>query len=122
MTPGSPAAAARDTAHGSGVAAHAGGWLRDWESMMDAYLPGRGDLLMAGLQAVEAVLGRPPSAVLDLGGGPGSTARKLLRRWPDCRVTVLDRARTMAGRRSAEFVAGVRWHRSAAWDAGYAGS
>ncbi|MCW6004652.1 class I SAM-dependent methyltransferase [Micromonospora sp. CPCC 205371] len=65
-------------------------WLRGWESMMDAYLPGRGDMMMVALQAVEAALGRPPSTVLDVGGGPGTTARALLRRWPGSRVTVLD--------------------------------
>jgi SAM-dependent methyltransferase len=72
------------------VAGQVDRWLRDWECIMDAYLPGRGDLMMAGLQAVEAALRRPPTAVLDLGGGPGATARKLLSRWPGSRVTVLD--------------------------------
>jgi SAM-dependent methyltransferase len=216
-----------------GVAGRAERWLRDWESMMDAYLPGRGDMTMAALLAVETALGRPPATVLDVGGGPGTTARTLLRRWPGSRVTVLDldpvlqwlatqaapaavvrradlgtarwflgaggpyelalavmtlhyfpegrvrqlyaeirrllrpggvllvadampqgsarvrldrpdapdpwdqwwgalagdpalaglleqRARTLAGRSSAEFAAGVDWHRTAAWDAGYA--
>lgn len=73
-----------------GVAGDVDRWLRGWESMMDAYLPGRGDLLMAGMQAVETALGRPPATVLDLGGGPGTTARKLLRRWSASRVSVLD--------------------------------
>lgn len=73
-----------------GADARVDGWLRDWESMMDSYLPGRAELMTAGARAVEAALGRTPSTVLDLGGGPGCTARGLLRRWPDCRVTVLD--------------------------------
>ncbi|GLI03588.1 class I SAM-dependent methyltransferase [Phytohabitans aurantiacus] len=73
-----------------GMAGQVNRWLRDWESMMDGYLPGRGDLMMAGMQTAETVLGRPPVAVLDLGGGPGTTARKLLRRWPSSQVSVLD--------------------------------
>lgn len=73
-----------------GMAGNVGRWLRDWESMMDTYLPGRGDLMMAGMHTAEAALGRPPATVLDLGGGPGTTTRKLLRRWPASRVSLLD--------------------------------
>ncbi|MFC0530950.1 class I SAM-dependent methyltransferase [Phytohabitans kaempferiae] len=65
-------------------------WLREWESMMDGFLPGRGDLMMAGMQTAETVLGQAPVAALDLGGGPGTTTRKLLRRWPACAVSLLD--------------------------------
>jgi SAM-dependent methyltransferase len=73
-----------------GMASHVDRWLRRWESMMDGYLPGRGDLMMAGMHTAETVLGRPPARVLDLGGGPGGTTRKLLRRWPACEVSLLD--------------------------------
>ncbi|MGK5672202.1 class I SAM-dependent methyltransferase [Micromonospora sp. URMC 106] len=65
-------------------------WRRDWETMMRHYQPGREELLAAGLTAAEQVHGRPPGRVLDVGGGPGTTAEAVLRRWPDARVTVLD--------------------------------
>ncbi|MER7457983.1 class I SAM-dependent methyltransferase [Micromonospora sp. NPDC126480] len=65
-------------------------WRRDWETMMRHYQPGRDDLLAAGLAAVEEVHGRPPERVLDVGGGPGTTAEAVLHRWPDAHVTVLD--------------------------------
>jgi len=58
--------------------------------MMEGYLPGRGDLLAAGLDAAEHALGRPPVSVLDIGSGPGTTAEAVLRRWPHAAVTVLD--------------------------------
>ncbi|TWJ21197.1 class I SAM-dependent methyltransferase [Micromonospora endolithica] len=65
-------------------------WRRDWETMMRHYQPGRDDLLAAGLTAAEEVPGNPPERVLDVGGGPGTTAEAVLRRWPEARVTVLD--------------------------------
>ncbi|WP_243710070.1 class I SAM-dependent methyltransferase [Micromonospora sp. KC213] len=66
------------------------GWRRDWEAMMRHYQPGRDALLTAGLDAVQALTGRPPQRVLDVGGGPGTTAEAVLARWPDAQVTVLD--------------------------------
>ncbi|SCG76074.1 class I SAM-dependent methyltransferase [Micromonospora coxensis] len=65
-------------------------WRRGWESMMRHYQPGRDDLLAAGLAAAEEIHGRAPERVLDVGGGPGTTAEVLLRRWPGAHVTVLD--------------------------------
>ncbi|WBB48520.1 class I SAM-dependent methyltransferase [Verrucosispora sp. WMMA2044] len=65
-------------------------WRRDWETMMRHYQPGRDDLLAAGLTAAEQAHGRAPERVLDVGGGPGTTAEAVLRRWPDAHVTVLD--------------------------------
>jgi SAM-dependent methyltransferase len=65
-------------------------WRRDWETMMRRYQPGRIELLTAGLAAAEQVHGRAPDRVLDIGGGPGTTAESVLRRWPGTRVTVLD--------------------------------
>ncbi|SCF24281.1 Methyltransferase domain-containing protein [Micromonospora haikouensis] len=61
-------------------------WRRDWEFMMCHYQPDRDDLLTVGLQ----LLGRPTERVLDVGGGPGTTAEAVLRRWPHADVTVLD--------------------------------
>ncbi|MFV2112964.1 class I SAM-dependent methyltransferase [Micromonospora sp. LOL_025] len=65
-------------------------WRRDWETMMRHYQPGRDGLLAAGLTAAEQAHGRAPERVLDVGGGPGTTAEAVLRRWPDAHVTVLD--------------------------------
>ncbi|WP_285791686.1 class I SAM-dependent methyltransferase [Micromonospora sp. NBRC 101691] len=65
-------------------------WRRDWDPMMDDYLPGRDACLTAGFDAVDQILGRPPSAVLDLGGGPGTTVEAVLRRWPYGRAVLVD--------------------------------
>ncbi|MEV4490045.1 class I SAM-dependent methyltransferase [Micromonospora coxensis] len=65
-------------------------WRRGWETMMRHYQPGRDDLLAAGLAAAEETHEGAPERVLDVGGGPGTTAETLLRRWPDAHVTVLD--------------------------------
>ncbi|QOC93431.1 class I SAM-dependent methyltransferase [Micromonospora craniellae] len=65
-------------------------WRRDWNAMMHHYQPGRDDLLVAIVAAVEELHGRAPERVLDIGGGPGATAEVMLRRWPDADVTVLD--------------------------------
>ncbi|MDG4795607.1 class I SAM-dependent methyltransferase [Micromonospora sp. WMMD1082] len=65
-------------------------WRRDWETVMRYYPPGRDELLAACLAAVEEVHGRPPERVLDVGGGPGTIAEAMLRRWPGADVTVLD--------------------------------
>lgn len=56
-------------------------WRWDWDAMMRHYQPGRDDLLAAGFAAVEEVHGRFPERVLDIGGGPGTTAEAMLRRW-----------------------------------------
>ncbi|MEV2240332.1 class I SAM-dependent methyltransferase [Micromonospora sp. NPDC049891] len=65
-------------------------WRRGWEAMMRYYQPDRDQLLAAGLTAVENIHGRGPARVLDIGGGPGTTAEAMLRRWPDAQLTVLD--------------------------------
>ncbi|ADL47590.1 class I SAM-dependent methyltransferase [Micromonospora aurantiaca (nom. illeg.)] len=65
-------------------------WRRDWDTMMRHYHPDRDDLLAAGLAAAEQIRGRQPERMLDVGGGPGTTAEAVLRRWPDAHVTVLD--------------------------------
>ncbi|MDG4799990.1 class I SAM-dependent methyltransferase [Micromonospora sp. WMMD980] len=65
-------------------------WRRDWEAAMRHYQPGRDEMLATGLAAVEEAHGRTPERVLDIGGGPGTTAEAMLRRWPGAHVTVLD--------------------------------
>jgi SAM-dependent methyltransferase len=61
-----------------------------WEAMMRSYLPDRQEMLTAGMDAAEHRLGRAPASVLDVGGGPGTTAEAVLHRWPQAAVTVLD--------------------------------
>jgi SAM-dependent methyltransferase len=61
-----------------------------WDAMMEHYLPGRSDLVLAAGDEAERVLGRLPASVLDLGGGPGTTVEAVLRRWPATRATLLD--------------------------------
>lgn len=61
-----------------------------WDAMMEHYLPGRSDLVLAACDEAERVLGRLPTSVLDLGGGPGTTVGAMLRRWPATRATLLD--------------------------------
>ncbi|MBU8861557.1 MULTISPECIES: class I SAM-dependent methyltransferase [unclassified Micromonospora] len=65
-------------------------WRRDWETVMRYYQPGRDEFLAAGLAAVQEMHGRSAERVLDVGGGPGTTAEAVLRWWPDAHVTVLD--------------------------------
>jgi len=43
-----------------------------------------------------ALLGRTPSTLLDLGGGPGTYALEFARRWPELTATVLDLEETIA--------------------------
>lgn len=57
---------------------------------MAGFLPGHDSLERAIATTTEAVLGRPPARVLDLGGGPGRFAERLSTRWPAARITLLD--------------------------------
>ncbi len=65
-------------------------WRRAWEAAMRHHQPGRDELLAAVLTAVEEMHGQTPQRILDIGGGPGTTAEAMLRRWPAAHVTVLD--------------------------------
>ncbi|MEU4691557.1 methyltransferase domain-containing protein [Actinoplanes sp. NPDC023714] len=61
-----------------------------WDDAMAAFLPGMASLERTIATTAEAVLGRPPSRILDLGGGPGRFAERLTARWPTTRITVVD--------------------------------
>ncbi|TDC83927.1 class I SAM-dependent methyltransferase [Micromonospora sp. KC606] len=76
--------------------------------MMRHYQPGRDVLVTAGLDAVEALSGRPPRRVLDVGGGPGTTADAVLARWPGAQVTVLDVDPVLLALADAALPSGVR--------------
>ncbi|GAB3865140.1 class I SAM-dependent methyltransferase [Micromonospora andamanensis] len=64
--------------------------VTSWDAMMGRYQPGRADMLRTAAATAEAALGDAPATVLDLGGGPGTTARDLLDMWPAAQVTVAD--------------------------------
>ncbi|MGF1667061.1 MAG: class I SAM-dependent methyltransferase [Acidimicrobiia bacterium] len=61
----------------------------DWEAMSAAYLPGRDQLLDAAIAAIGAHC-RPAARILDLGGGPGTVARRIVDRLPTATVLVAD--------------------------------
>jgi SAM-dependent methyltransferase len=65
-------------------------WRASWTQVMSAFVPGLRTLEEALCRAAEAVHGRPPGRVLDLGGGPGVLAERMARRWPAAAVTLLD--------------------------------
>ena len=65
-------------------------WRRSWDEVMGHFLPGWQGFEAAMAETVESVLGGPPAGVLDLGGGPGVLAERLVARWPDAVVGLLD--------------------------------
>ena len=65
-------------------------WRADWARVMSAFVPGLEDLEDTLCRTVEAVHGRAPARVLDLGGGPGVLAERMARRWPAAAVALLD--------------------------------
>jgi SAM-dependent methyltransferase len=67
-------------------------WQRSWDRQQEGYLPDREQRFAAMLEAVEALAAdrTRPLRVLDLAGGTGSISLRLLRRRPDCDITVVD--------------------------------
>ncbi|MBL7262109.1 class I SAM-dependent methyltransferase [Paractinoplanes lichenicola] len=57
---------------------------------MTGFVPGLPSLEAAIAVAADAVLGRSPVRVLDLGGGPGVLAERMSARWPEAAVTMID--------------------------------
>ncbi|TDC32990.1 class I SAM-dependent methyltransferase [Micromonospora sp. 15K316] len=57
---------------------------------MGGFVPHLATLEETLCHAAEAVRGRAPGRVLDLGGGPGVLAERMVRRWPDAAVTLMD--------------------------------
>lgn len=66
-----------------------GAWQEGWDLQQSAFMPDREQRISAMLDAVEAVAGAAPR-VLDLAGGTGSIALRVLRRLPGATVTLLD--------------------------------
>src|SRR4030088_7939 len=76
-----------DVRIGSDVAA---AWIERWDAQQQAYLPDREERFTALIDAVADGVGRPDPLVLDLGGGPGSPAVRLLDRIPGATVIAVD--------------------------------
>ena len=72
------------------TALHSARWRAAWDEVMTGFVPGLSSLEEAWSAAAEAVLGRAPRRVLDLGGGPGVVASRMASRWPSARVTMID--------------------------------
>jgi len=63
---------------------------RDWDAVMAMFMPGAGSFEATLFTAAETIRGGAPTRVLDLGGGPGTLAERMLRRWPAAEVTLVD--------------------------------
>jgi SAM-dependent methyltransferase len=64
-------------------------WLSSWDRQQEHLLPDREQRLAAIFDVIEAALGAP-HRVLDVAGGPGSITVRLLRRFPQVEVTLID--------------------------------
>ena len=66
-------------------------WRKDWDAVMAMFMPGLDSFEAALFTAAEAMCaGGAPARVLDLGGGPGILAERMLRRWPTAAMTLVD--------------------------------
>ncbi|MGH3735871.1 MAG: class I SAM-dependent methyltransferase [Micromonosporaceae bacterium] len=65
-------------------------WQRSWDRQQESYLPDREERFGVLLDTVAAVTGGRTPTVLDLAGGTGSISLRVLRRFPDAHVTLLD--------------------------------
>lgn len=65
-------------------------WRTAWQEMMGGFVPGLPTLEGIVCRAAEAVRGKAPRRVLDLGGGPGVLAERMANRWPGAAVSLLD--------------------------------
>ncbi len=70
--------------------AHIIRWRATWARVMAGFVPGLDAFEETLCRAAEAVHGRPPRRVLDLGGGPGVLAERIAQRWPAAAVTLMD--------------------------------
>ncbi|WP_036391013.1 class I SAM-dependent methyltransferase [Micromonospora chokoriensis] len=65
-------------------------WRETWSEVMGGFVPHLASLEETLCRVAEAVHGRPPGRVLDLGGGPGLLAERMARRWPAAAITLMD--------------------------------
>ncbi|MEO3772025.1 class I SAM-dependent methyltransferase [Micromonospora sp. B9E7] len=65
-------------------------WREAWSQVMAGFVPHLASLEETLCRVAEAVGGRAPGRVLDLGGGPGLLAERMARRWSDAEITLMD--------------------------------
>ncbi|MBQ0988594.1 class I SAM-dependent methyltransferase [Micromonospora sp. PSH03] len=65
-------------------------WRESWAQVMGGFVPHLASLEETLCSVAEAVRGRAPTRVLDLGGGPGLLAERMARRWTDAAITLMD--------------------------------
>ncbi|WP_433125290.1 class I SAM-dependent methyltransferase [Micromonospora sp. CA-240977] len=65
-------------------------WREAWSQVMEGFVPQLASLEETLCRVAEAVRGRAPARVLDLGGGPGLLAERMARRWTDAAITLMD--------------------------------
>ncbi|WFE54752.1 class I SAM-dependent methyltransferase [Micromonospora sp. WMMD1155] len=65
-------------------------WRETWSELMEGFVPYLAGLEETLCRVAEAVHGRAPRRVLDLGGGPGLLAERMARRWAGAEVTLMD--------------------------------
>ncbi|MFI6784642.1 methyltransferase domain-containing protein [Micromonospora sp. NPDC050276] len=65
-------------------------WRETWSRVMGGFVPHLASLEETLCSVAEAVRGRTPGRVLDLGGGPGLLAERMTRRWTDAAITLMD--------------------------------
>src|SRR5499427_5005378 len=85
----SASAPGRGAAQSVDVAADWASWLRRWEAQQRYYLPEREERFQVMIGLLHELAGATP-AVLDLGSGPGSLARRVLDWLPGARVVAID--------------------------------
>ncbi|MFG1885812.1 class I SAM-dependent methyltransferase [Micromonospora sp. NPDC049102] len=65
-------------------------WRESWAQVMEGFVPHLASLEETLCRVAEAVGGRSPARVLDLGGGPGLLAERMARRWTDAAIALMD--------------------------------
>lgn len=66
-----------------------------WDRNADVVIPKRQEMLDLVVSIMAASIKRDEPRVIDLGGGTGSLAEKILQRWPQAQVTCVDKSPEM---------------------------
>ncbi|KAA9149443.1 class I SAM-dependent methyltransferase [Amycolatopsis acidicola] len=65
-------------------------WLERWDRQQEYYMPDREERFAVLADVLDELVPRPDALIVDLGVGPGSTARRLLDRFPDATIVGVD--------------------------------
>ncbi len=68
----------------------AAAWQASWDRQQQSYMPDREQRFATMLDIVDATIGAPAPAILDLAGGTGSISLRALRRFPQAITTLVD--------------------------------